>query len=310
MQKLSLFQKWIMFGLLSAILLLTGALIWTTMAGDPEEPPGPVETGPAGITASPLPTEAATAEPTPIPATDSPPPTPSPGPTPSPVPGVPQNPPAAAPGEHQRIVALTFDDGPDVATTRLLDALRERNVQATFFVIGKHIQRYPEILIRTAGEGHEIGNHTMSHKFFSNISMDTMRKEVSDCSDLIEELIGVRPTLFRAPGGDISSKHFPELERLGLASIFWWVDPQDWRHVGNKEAILAAAFCEDDSNYRIRDGAIILLHDIYESSVDAAIAMMDKLIADGYRIVTVTELLDTRKGGVTPGKHYLEGFPG
>ena len=287
MQKLSLPQKWILAGLLIAAAILLTALIWTSAAG---ASPAPAETAPGSVfmPAPPGPSETAVFESPffPVPET--------PGPEPT-------RPPPA------KLIALTFDDGPWGPTERLLDALRERGLRATFFVIGDHAGQYPGVLKRMAGEGHEIGNHTMNHKRLDKLPAASVKKELSDCSDLIEELTGIRPRLMRAPTGEITPAHMRELERQGLACVYWSVDTKDWRAKSAGE-IIEAAYHPEEEIHAIRDGAIVLMHDFYETSVDAAVELMDRLVAEGYQLVTVSELLTIRKGGVEPGRLYGEGF--
>lgn len=303
MQVLSRLQKCILYGLLFAVFVLFSALIWMSVAAD-----DPASSPAVSAAASGKPMPALTPVPTSTSASTQTPaltaaPTLTPAPTPIPTPASTQTPPVSS---DDKLIALTFDDGPGPYTDRLLDALKDRGIHVTFFVIGVHVQRYPEVLARISEDGHEIANHTMGHKLFRNLSAAETAKQISDCSDLIEDLTGSRPTLLRVPGGEFSAANLREFKRQGLASVNWWVDTQDWR-TQDKEKILEEVFFGKDR--AARDGAIVLLHDIYEPTIDAAIEMIDRLMADGYRIVTVTELLNARKGGVTPGKTYIEGFP-
>lgn len=204
--------------------------------------------------------------------------------------------------EGTKLVALTFDDGPGKNTTpRLLDELKKRNVRATFFVVGTNAAKYPDLLKRMDAEGHVIGTHTYAHKNLTKVTEEQLHSEVEKCSAIIEQAVGHGPALLRPPGGNYDNRLLAYCKELGLPLANWSVDTRDWES-RNKEAILAAAF--QKGSYGVRDGAIILLHDVYESSVDAAIEMVDRLLADGYTLVTVPELLRVRAGGAQAGRMY------
>lgn len=204
--------------------------------------------------------------------------------------------------EGTKLAALTFDDGPGKNTTpRLLDELKKRNVRATFFVVGTNAAKYPDLLKRMDAEGHVIGTHTYAHKNLTKVTEEQLHSEVEKCSAIIEQAVGHGPALLRPPGGNYDNRLLAYCKELGLPLANWSVDTRDWES-RNKEAILAAAF--QKGSYGVRDGAIILMHDIYESTVDAAIEMVDRLLADGYTLVTVPELLRVRAGGAQAGRMY------
>ncbi len=201
-----------------------------------------------------------------------------------------------------KLVALTFDDGPGKNTTpRLLDELKKRNIPATFFVVGKNAERYPELLKRMVAEGHVIGNHSYSHKNLVKADAATLTEQITKCAQIIQKAVGFAPTLLRPPGGNYDARLLAYAKDTGLSLVNWSVDTRDWEH-RDKDAILTAAFRE--GNYGIRDGAIVLMHDVYESTVEAAVAMMDRLTQEGYIMVTVPELLRARSGGAQPGVMY------
>lgn len=201
-----------------------------------------------------------------------------------------------------KLVALTFDDGPGKNTTpRLLDELKKRNIPATFFVVGKNAERYPELLKRMVAEGHVIGNHSYSHKNLVKADAATLTEQITKCAQIIQKAVGFAPTLLRPPGGNFDARLLAYAKDNGLSLVNWSVDTRDWEH-RDKDAILTAAFRE--GNYGIRDGAIVLMHDVYESTVEAAVAMMDRLTQEGYIMVTVPELLRARSGGAQPGVMY------
>lgn len=187
-------------------------------------------------------------------------------------------------GGGEKYVALTFDDGPTAGVTeRLLDGLRERYVSATFFLCGYRIDRCPELLQRMADEGHELGVHGQTHQYLHTCTAETVRRELTETMDQIEALSGVRPTLFRPPGGLTGGTVKPTAEELGLGIILWSVDPEDWACHDSKTVAQRIVNA-------VRDGDILLLHDLSDSSVEAALSVIDQLERQGYRFCTVSEL--------------------
>lgn len=213
-----------------------------------------------------------------------------------------QNLPACSYGDYtgKKIVALTFDDGPGPYTARLLDELKKRGVRATFYVLGTCVDRYPELIKRMEAEGHVVGNHSNGHKNLSKLSAAGIKKEMDTCADKIAKLLGHKPVVMRCPGGNYDNKVLAYALNAGIPVTHWTVDTRDWesRNVG---AILGIAFSEDG----IKNGSVVLMHDIYETSVDAAIQMMDRLQKEGYTFVTVPELIYTKNNKVIEaGKLY------
>lgn len=189
----------------------------------------------------------------------------------------------------EKYVALTFDDGPKKGTTdRLLDGLKQRGVTATFFLIGQQIEDNAALVTRMAEEGHQIGNHTWSHQRLEGASPDEAAHEVARTEAALETLLGGGEYWLRPPYGGVN----PGAEAsFGVPLIKWSVDPRDWesRDTGKvTQAILE----------NVEPNSIILLHDIYPTSVDAALRVVDRLQEQGYWFVTVEELL--RINGVEP----------
>ena len=214
-------------------------------------------------------------------------------------PGDPNLPPEGEYSDYagQKIVALTFDDGPGPYTARLLDELQARGARATFYVLGTRVDAYPKLIRRMAAEGHAIGNHSNAHNMLHRMDLLGVRNEMGKCAEKIEKLLGYRPSTMRCPGGNSSDTVKQYAKEAGIPIINWSVDTRDWES-RNKEAILKVA------KANIKDGSIVLLHDIHEVSVDAAIELMDWLIEEGYTLVTVPELLHARRGGAEAGKTY------
>ena len=184
--------------------------------------------------------------------------------------------------EDKKRVALTFDDGPKSPyTERLLDGLKERNVKATFFVIGESVRENEALIKRMAEEGHIIGNHTYSHVQLSTLDYEACIEEIENTNRAIFDACGVTPKYIRPPFGSWNEN---VTMAVNMTEVLWDVDPLDWK-VKNAGIVTNSVIrCADD-------GSIILLHDIYESSVDAAIMIIDELKAQGYEFVTVEELL-------------------
>ena len=180
-----------------------------------------------------------------------------------------------------KYVALTFDDGPRPGTTdRLLDGLLERDAAATFFVIGEQVRGNEALLRRMAAEGHQIGNHTYSHVRLLKAEKDAVVEEIHKTETLLKEVLGDSSFWLRPPYGLIGAER-SKLIRTPM--IYWSVDPEDWKLL-NKDKVVAAVLGAG------QPGDIILLHDFYSTSVDAALALVDALQAEGYDFVTVEEL--------------------
>jgi peptidoglycan-N-acetylglucosamine deacetylase len=190
----------------------------------------------------------------------------------------------------QPYVAMTFDDGPSAANTpRLLDMLKQRNIKATFFLIGQNVAANPDIVRRILAEGHEIGNHTWTHPQLSKLGDDRVTTEIAKTQEAIKEASGFTPTLLRPPYGAITPRQREWIEnQFGLSVILWSVDPLDWKRPGPSvvtQRILSQA----------RPGAIILSHDIHKQTIDAMPATLDGLIAKGYKFATVSQLIAMNK---------------
>lgn len=179
-------------------------------------------------------------------------------------------------------IALTFDDGPHpYYTEQLLDGLKERGVKATFFVLGEHVEQYPDLVERMSEEGHLIGNHTYSHIQLTQRNSEAFKEELIKTSELIENLTGQEVQYVRPPYGTWNKKFEKE---LNMFPVLWNIDPLDWssRNVsGIVQKVTAKA----------KDNAIILMHDEYKTTVTAALQIVDELQKEGYEFVTVEELL-------------------
>lgn len=194
-----------------------------------------------------------------------------------------------------KCIAITFDDGPKPSTTnRLLDILEERNVPATFYVLGQMIDKHPDIIKDMHARGHEIGNHTQNHKNLTKISPTEIEAEIDKVNKSIYNLIGYYPSTMRPPYGAVNDN---VTKYSNLPIVNWSIDPYDWRD-RNSDTVASRVVNS------AKPGAIILLHDIHSTTVDATPKILDHLIAKGYVFVTVSHLLDIDSQDLPVGVIY------
>lgn len=198
--------------------------------------------------------------------------------------------------EEERIVALTFDDGPSGRFTRkLLDGLEKRNARATFLLCGYRIEVYPELAERILREGHEIGLHGYSHCSMSEMSPGELEEEIRKTMQLLPD--GCEATFLRPPGGSGGDNTCAAAKKWELSVLYWSVDPKDW-------ATSDASLIVRRVIQKVQDGDVILLHDMSDSSVNAALEIVDTLQRRGFRFVTVSELAEAKGITPTPGGNY------
>lgn len=192
---------------------------------------------------------------------------------------------------NSKIVALTFDDGPELKnTTAVLDVLKKHNVKATFFLMGSKAEKHPMLVKRMAAEGHEIGNHSYSHPDFNKKTIEDISDEITKTNEIIYKLTGQKPYLFRPPGGYLSYALVDYTKENNLTIAYWTYqqDSKDWRN-GVKASRIAAHIVK-----HIQPGQIIILHDGCPNGMETAKAMdilIPKLHSEGYEFVTMTELI-------------------
>ncbi len=195
-------------------------------------------------------------------------------------------------------MALTFDDGPSGHfTADLLDGLQERKVQATFFLCGYRIDQFPTLTARIAAEGHEIGAHGDSHSYFSDLSPLELCRDLNTCVEKIQHITEQRPKLLRPPGGIFDLQRLEQTDCADLPVILWSVDPEDWC-CSSSETIAERVIS------KAAPGDMILLHDMSDSSVQAAFKLIDRLQAQGFRFVTVSELARLSGTELNGGRSY------
>ena len=188
----------------------------------------------------------------------------------------------SAASQPRRCIALTFDDGPHPKyTEQLLDGLKERGVVATFFVTGENAENYPDIIRREQDEGHLIGNHTYSHIQLTSRNRETFREELVQTNEILEEITGEKISFVRPPYGSWDKSFEKE---LNMFPVLWNIDPLDW--CSHNADCIASKVVE-----KAGDGDIILMHDYYETSVTAALEVVDILQKRGFQFVTVEEIL-------------------
>ena len=193
-----------------------------------------------------------------------------------------------------KCVALTFDDGPSPFTDRLLQILKDNNAKATFFLIGNKVAANPTGAKRIGDAGMEIGGHTWEHPNMTTIPPQDISVQFSKANDAITAAAGRTPTLYRPPGGLSNDAVRQAAAQFGQAEILWDVIPFDWMNDSNTAATRQVLMTQ------IKPGSVVLLHDTYSSTVDLVYQFIPVLKANGYRLVTVSQLLGPR----APGSSY------
>ena len=203
--------------------------------------------------------------------------------------------------ENEKLVALTFDDGPSGRFTRkLLEGLAQRGARATFLLCGYRMEQYPELTEQIFLEGHEIGLHGYSHKAMQNMCYADITQEIDKTIALLPEDCEVN--FLRSPGGMYGACALTAATDHGLSLLHWSVDPHDW-------ATNDTAAIEKEVLKKVRDGDVILLHDMSDSSVEATLVIVDTLQKQGYRFVTATELAEAKDVPLVPGQKYSSFAP-
>lgn len=187
--------------------------------------------------------------------------------------------------EEDKVVALTFDDGPSKYTKDILDILKKYDACGTFFLIGNKVSFYGEVLREMLSEGNEIGNHSYDHKYLTRLSEEEVKDEINKTQDEIKRVTGYTPTLFRPTYGGYNNTLKSYID---LTFVLWDVDSRDWS-VKSTEGIMSNVFKD------VKSGSIILFHDNHEYSVNALPSVIKELKKQGYKFVTVSELLELKK---------------
>ncbi len=193
------------------------------------------------------------------------------------------------------MVALTFDDGPHPAVgNQIMDCFEQYGGRCTFFLVGDRVASRASEVVRMVNEGFEVANHTMNHKYLDSLSASEIQAQVNQCNDAIQSACGVRPTLMRLPGGNNNAT---VRANTGMPMIQWSLDTQDWKTrntASTVEAVLS----------QVKDGDIVLMHELYESTGNAVLQIVPELINRGYQLVTVSEMAAAKGVTLEAGKLY------
>lgn len=179
------------------------------------------------------------------------------------------------------MIALTYDDGPQTSVgNRIMDVMLKYNQRCTFFLVGDRIPSRAEEVKRMADNGFEIANHSYSHKYLNKCDAATIREEVSKCNENIKKYAGVTPAVMRLPGG---SKNDTVLANVNMPIILWNIDTLDWSTRNTQKTIDAVLG-------KVKDGDVVLMHELYTSTAEATEYLVPKLVEQGFQLVTVSEL--------------------
>ena len=193
------------------------------------------------------------------------------------------------------MVALTFDDGPQPSVgNRIMDCLAQYGGKATFFMVGERVGSYASEVQRMVAEGHEVANHSMNHKYFQKLGPAQIQAQVSQANDAIEAACGVRPKLMRLPGGNVNNT---VKANVNMPMIQWNIDTLDWKTKNADKTVQAVLS-------KVKDGDIVLMHELYSQSGDAAVRMIPELVNRGFQLVTVSEMAAAKGKTLEPGKLY------
>ena len=196
--------------------------------------------------------------------------------------------------KNKKMVALTYDDGPSIYTPRVLKTLKENNAVATFFVVGNHVPTYSDTVKKAHDMGCEIGNHTYEHKSLPNLSETEVKRQISKTNKEVKKAIGEKPVIMRPTGGATNTNI---KKWVGMPSIIWSVDTLDWK-TRNADSTRRAVL------NRVKDGDIVLMHDLYSATATASETIIPELVRRGYQLVTVSELAECRGGMKETGAYY------
>ena len=196
--------------------------------------------------------------------------------------------------KNKKMVALTYDDGPSIYTPRVLKTLKENNAVATFFVVGNRVPTYSDTVKKAHDMGCEIGNHTYEHKSLPNLSETEVKRQISKTNKEVKKAIGEKPVIMRPTGGATNANG---KQWVGMPSIIWSIDTLDWKTRNadsTKKAVLD----------HVKDGDIVLMHDLYSATASASETIIPELVKRGYQLVTVSELAECRGGMKETGAYY------
>lgn len=195
---------------------------------------------------------------------------------------------------NSKYIALTFDDGPSINTSRVIDILNKYNARATFFITGKNIKGKEEVLRKMSSSNMEIANHTYNHLLLTKYSIEKIEEEIDKTSNQIFDVVGFYPSLLRPSYGAVNKK---VKQASNMPIIIWDVDTLDWKYKNSKRIYNTVI-------NKAKDGDIVLMHDIYKSTVNSLDLIIPELINNGYNLVTVSELFNYKNIKLEKGKVY------
>lgn len=195
---------------------------------------------------------------------------------------------------NTKLIAFTFDDGPNHNTSKIIDVLNKYNVKATFFVMGKNIKGHEEILEKMKESNMEIANHTYNHLLLTKYNTEKIQEEINRTNELIYNTTGIYPTLLRPSYGSINNK-IKKISNMPI--IIWDIDTLDWKYKDSKRIYNTII-------NKVKDGDIILMHDIYRSTLNSLDLVIPELLNKGYNIVSVSELFYYKNIPLEKGKVY------
>ncbi len=196
--------------------------------------------------------------------------------------------------KNKKMVALTYDDGPSIYTPGVLKTLQENNAVATFFVVGNRVPTYSDTVKKAYDMGCEIGNHTYEHKCLTTISESEVKRQVSKTNENVKKVTGQAPVIMRPTGGATNTN---VKQWVGIPSIIWSIDTLDWK-TRNADSTKRAVLDH------VKDGDIVLMHDLYSATASASETIIPELVKRGYQLVTVSELAECRGGMQETGAYY------
>ena len=195
---------------------------------------------------------------------------------------------------NTKLIAFTFDDGPNYNTSQVIDVLNKYNVTATFFVMGRNIKGNEKIIKKMKDSNMEIGNHTYNHLLLTKYSNEKIKEEINKTNEEIYNIIGSYPTLLRTSYGSVNKKI---KENANMPIIIWNIDTLDWKYKNSNKIV-------DRILDKVSDGDIVLMHDIYKATLNSLDKVIPELLDRGYQIVSVSELFYYKEKELKEGKVY------
>lgn len=193
------------------------------------------------------------------------------------------------------VIALTYDDGPMESTgNQIMNIMAAYGARCTFFLVGERVPMRASEVQRMVTEGHEVANHTYSHTYLNKVSAQQIIDQVTACNNIIEQVTGVRPTVMRLPGGN---KNQTVLSNVNMPIILWNIDTRDWKTRDAQSTINAVIG-------RVKSGDIVLMHELYQSTVDATTVIVPTLVNQGFQLVTVSEMAALKGIALSPNTVY------